>query len=107
MPEEQAHNNPGFDIESVDPKTGTHYFIEVKSHLPQTGEIKVSAVQVRQGIQNPDRFRLAVASVPIEPDEEPQVKYLVRPFDGYQLHFAQTHLPLKLNDLLPTAGPPQ
>lgn len=99
IPEEQAHNNPGFDIASRDPSDGTDYLIEVKGHLPTTSEIKVSVVQVRQGKQNPDHFRLAVVEVPEDPGGEPEVRYLLRPFDGYELHFAQTHLPLKVADL--------
>ena len=99
IPAEQAHNNPGFDIASRDPSDGTDYLIEVKGHLPTTPEIKVSVVQVRQGKQNPDHFRLAVVEVPEDLDAEPDVRYLLRPFDGYELHFAQTHLPLKVADL--------
>ncbi len=107
IPEEQHHNNPGFDILSLDPETGTRYFIEVKGHKPTTKEIKVSAVQVRQGKQNPERFRLAVVEVPDDPDGEPAVSYFVRPFDGFDLHFAQTYLPMKVADLIPQAVEPQ
>ena len=107
IPEEQAHNNPGFDILSLDPATGIRYFIEVKGHKPTTKEIKVSAVQVRQGKQNPERFRLAVAEVPEDPEAEPIVSYFVRPFDGFDLHFAQTYLPMKVADLIPQAVEPQ
>ncbi len=107
IPEEQHHNNPGFDILSLDPETRTRYFIEVKGHKPSTKEIKVSAVQVRQGKQNPERFRLAVVEVPEEPDAEPIVSYFVRPFDGYDLHFAQTYLPMKVADLMPLAVEPE
>ena len=105
-PEEQTHSNPGFDILSRDPANGMVYQIEVKGHLPTTTEIKVSAVQVRQAKQNPDRFRLAVVEVPEEPTGQPVVHYLLRPFDGYELHFAQTHLPLKVADLKPQAVAP-
>lgn len=106
-PEEQTHSNPGFDILSRDPADGTVYQIEVKGHLPTTTEIKVSAVQVRQAKQNPARFRLAVVEVPEKPTGEPVVHYLLRPFDGYELHFAQTHLPLKVADLRTQAVTPQ
>ena len=107
IPEEQAHNNPGFDIASRDHSDGTVYFIEVKGHLPTTPEIKVSVVQVRQAKQNPDRFRLAVVEVPEDPAAQPKVRYLIRPFDGYDLHFAQTHLPLKVADLARIAEAPR
>ena len=107
IPEEQHHNNPGFDILSLDPATGTRYFIEVKGHKPTTKEIKVSAVQVRQGKQNPERFRLAVVEVPEDANAEPAVSYFVRPFDGFDLHFAQTYLPMKVADLISQAVEPQ
>ena len=106
-PEEQTHSNPGFDILSRDPTDSKVYQIEVKGHLPTTTEIKVSAAQVRQAKQNPDRFRLAVVEVPEEPTGEPVVHYLLRPFDGYELHFAQTHLPLKVADLRTQAAAPR
>lgn len=107
IPDEQPHNNPGFDILSLDPVTGVRYFIEVKGHLPSTTEIKVRARQVRQAIQNPERFRLAVASVPTDPLAEPVVYYFVHPFDGYELHFAQTYVPLDVAELIASAVEPQ
>jgi superfamily II DNA or RNA helicase len=106
-PEEQEHNNPGFDILSTDPATGIVYQIEVKGHRPANPEIKVRARQVRQAKQNPDRFRLAIVSVPNEPDAEPEVHYFVRPFDSYEMHFAQTYVPLDVADLIPRAVEPQ
>jgi superfamily II DNA or RNA helicase len=105
VPTEQAHNNPGFDIESVDPKTGVHYFIEVKGHLPQTVQIKVSAQQVQKAKSNPERWRLAVVSVPDGPGD-PVVRYLVEPFADTHLHFAQPHVPLQVADLLASAREP-
>ena len=59
-----SHSNPGYDVLGRDPKTGYHYFIEVKGHLPQTLEIHVSAQQVQKARSIPDRWRLAVISVP-------------------------------------------
>ena len=105
-PTEQVHNNPGFDIESVDPETGIHYFIEVKGHLPQTTEIKVSAQQVQKAKSNPERWRLAVVSVPAELDVGPTVRYLIDPFRDTHLHFAQTHVPLGVANLIQHAGAP-
>ena len=51
----------------------------------------------------PDRWRLAVASVPNEPDVEPTVRYLVAPFRDVTLHFAQTKVPLNVANLLNAA----
>jgi superfamily II DNA or RNA helicase len=106
-PVEQEHNNPGFDILSEDPRTGVVYQIEVKGYRPDTPEVKVRARQVRQAKQNPERFRLAVVRVPHESDGEPTVSYFVRPFDTYELHFAQTYVPLEVKNLIPFAVEPQ
>ena len=107
LPVEQDHNNPGFDILSEDPDTGMIYQIEVKGHRPANPEVKVRARQVRQAKQNPERFRLAVVLVPNEPEDEPRVSYFVRPFDTFEMHFAQTYVPLNVVELMPTALEPQ
>jgi hypothetical protein len=77
----------------------------VKGHLPQTTEIKVSAQQVLKAKSNPERWRLAVVSVP-DGDGVPVVRYLVDPFADTHLHFAQTHVPLAVHQLLSEAGDP-
>ena len=100
LPFAQHHNNPGFDILSEDPLTGVNYYIEVKGHRPATKEIKVRAAQVRKAKMHPERFRLAVVAVTDGPNPEAQqVRYLLRPFDNYDLHFAQTYVPLDVNTL--------
>jgi hypothetical protein len=107
IPEEQDHNNPGFDVLSTDPKTQTVYFIEVKGHRPDTTEIHVSASQIRKAKMHPERFRLAVVRVPDEDDGIPMVKYFLKPFEGYEPHFAQTYVPLKVAELAPYGLDPQ
>ena len=106
VPEEQSHSNPGFDVLSEDPATGVCYFIEVKGHLPQTEQISVSLRQVGKAHNNSDRWRLAVVSVPEDPDAEPEVHYLTEPFKNVSLHPAQTSVPLNVAELLAYAGPP-
>ncbi len=86
---------------------GVVYQIEVKGHRPDTPEIKVRGPQVRQAKQNPERFRLAVVRVPHEPIGRPAVSYFIRPFDTYELHFAQAYVPLNIADLMPYAVEPQ
>jgi hypothetical protein len=108
LPQEQNHNNPGFDVLSEDPVTGTTYFIEVKGHRPATAEIKVRAAQVRKAKMNPDRFRLAVVPVTDSPGATAgPVRYLIRPFDSYDLHFAQTYVPLDVHALAEHSVEPQ
>ncbi len=106
VPEPQHHSNPGYDILSTDPTTGTCYFIEVKGHLPGTEQISVSRRQVGQAQCNPERWRLAVVSVPDDPVAEPEVRYLTDPFRAVNLHPAQTSVPLDVAELLADAGPP-
>jgi superfamily II DNA or RNA helicase len=106
IPEEQHHSNPGFDISSEDPTTGFKYFIEVKGHKPTTDEIKVSVVQIRQGKQNPDAFRLAVVEVPEEPDAEPTVKYHLRPFDGCEVTHKVSFMSFNVRELAADALDP-
>ena len=91
---------------SVDLNTGTHYFIEVKGHLPRTTEISVSAQQVQKARSNLDCWRLAAVSVPDDPHQEPTVHYLVNPFRDYTLHFAESKLSLSVNNLLTAADAP-
>ena len=107
VPEKQPHANPGYDVLSADPVTGMRYFIEVKGHLPQTEQISVSRRQVGKAHNNHERWRLAVVSVPEDPDAEPEVHYLVEPFNNVSLHPAQTSVPLNVGELLIYAGPPR
>ena len=120
-PQEQHHSNPGYDVLSTDPATGVCYFIEVKGRLPHTEQISVSRRQVGQAQCNPQRWRLAVVTMPDdhgrepddpgrepdEPDREPEVRYLIEPFQNVALHPAQTSVPLNAADLLAHADPPR
>ena len=106
IPEAQSHSNPGYDVLSIDPESGTHYFIEVKGHLPRTTEIHISAQQISKAKSLPDHWRLAVVSVPDNPTEPPTVHYLLDPFSDYTPHFAQTGLALNVADLLEAAQEP-
>ena len=62
--------------------------------------------RVDEAKANPERWRLAVVSVPTAPDEEPVVHYLLAPFRDTVMHFAQTKVPLNVADLIATAREP-
>jgi hypothetical protein len=88
-PTEQAHNNPGFDIDSIDPDTGRHYFIEVKGRLEGMTTVSVKTRQIRMALNNPDAFILALVKVPTDEQAQPEVRYLHRPFTGIEPGFAE------------------
>jgi len=56
---------------------------------------------------NPERSRLAVVRVPNEDVGISSVRYFIKPFEGYEPHFAQTYVPLKVVDLAPHGLDPQ
>ncbi|MYA39142.1 MAG: DUF3883 domain-containing protein, partial [Acidimicrobiia bacterium] len=70
-PTEMEHHNPGFDIESRCPATGDLYFIEVKGRIEGADTVNVKSRQIRQGLNHPDRFILAVVQVPPDGAGEP------------------------------------
>jgi len=99
-PTEMAHRNPGYDIESRDPATGDLYFIEVKGRIEGADTVTVKARQVRQAHNTPDRFILAIVTVPEDRDAEPTVRYVRRPFRDTELPFAAVSVTLSLPELL-------
>lgn len=105
-PQEMPHHQPGYDIESRDPTTGDLYFIEVKGRIEGSDTVTVKARQVRQAQNTPDRFILALVTVPEDRDTEPTVRYLLRPFQGAELPFAAVSINLSLPKLLAEAVEP-
>ena len=82
------HHNPGYDIESRCPSTGKLYFIEVKGRIEGADTVNVKSRQIRQGLNYPDRFILAVVQVPPDRDAEPVVRYVRHPFEGVTMPFS-------------------
>lgn len=106
QPKPMPHHQPGYDIESRDPTTGDLYFIEVKGRIEGSDTVTVKARQIRQAQNTPDRFILALVTVPKDPDAEPEVRYLRRPFEGTELPFATVSINLSLPKLLAEAVEP-
>jgi hypothetical protein len=103
LPTEMVHHNPGYDIMSVDPKTGIHYFIEVKGRIEGMETVTVKTRQIRMGINNPDRFRLALARVPKDELLSAEVRYWLGPLPGAEPGFAEVSRTFDL-DLLWDSG---
>ncbi|MDF1595724.1 MAG: helicase-related protein [Acidimicrobiia bacterium] len=106
-PQEMPHHQPGYDIESRDLESGDLYFIEVKGRIEGSDTVTVKARQVRQAQNTPDRFILALVSVPEDRAADPTVRYLLRPFQGTELPFAAVSVNLSLPKLLSEAVEPR
>ncbi|WP_207934116.1 helicase-related protein [Actinomadura sp. KC06] len=79
IPEEMAHNNPGYDIRSR--TVDEHWvFIEVKGRVVGAEDFHVTRTEVLTGKNSGPNFRLALVSVhPHGPDND-DVRYVVDPF---------------------------
>lgn len=89
VPEEQAFNNPGFDILSALPD-GETIRIEVKARLAGSDDFFVTHNEVVVGKNAVPRYRLAMVSVDPKGAEYDEVRYLADPFAGVELGDAGT-----------------
>ncbi|RIK10607.1 MAG: RNA helicase [Acidobacteria bacterium] len=78
-PVEMPHNNPGYDIRSKDPATGTIYFIEVKGRVLGARTVTVTRNEILTALNKPDQFVLALVSID---GDQPDIRYVRKPFRG-------------------------
>ncbi|MEU4235503.1 helicase-related protein [Nonomuraea sp. NPDC026600] len=79
IPEEMAHNNPGYDIRSR--TVDDHWvFIEVKGRILGAGDFHVTRTEVLMGKNSSVNFRLALVSVHPAGADGDEVRYIVDPF---------------------------
>lgn len=79
-PEMMAHNNPGFDITSVDPRTGEITFIEVKGRIAGATSFFVTNNEIQHGQNAGRQYRLALVEVSPQGPEHDVVRYVDGPF---------------------------
>ncbi|MFO0857064.1 MAG: helicase-related protein [Phycisphaerales bacterium] len=78
-PRVMDHSNPGYDIESADPREpGRLRFLEVKGKAVGRETVTVSATQIRCCLNQPDNWILAV--VPVDGEYAKVPRYIRRPF---------------------------
>lgn len=89
-PIEQAFNNKGFDILSIEPD-GHAMTIEVKGRIAGAEDFFITHNEVLTGKNAQPRYRLALVRVsPNGPDHD-EIRYVANPFDGTELgSFAAT-----------------
>jgi hypothetical protein len=103
IPTEMSHGNPGYDIESLDPKSGGMRFIEVKGKSKGSDVVTISRTQVLYALNNPERFILAV--VEVDGDDAAGVHYIRGAFQA-EPDFAATSVNYDLKKLLARAEEP-
>lgn len=79
VPEEQAHNNPGFDIRSTD-KDGRAFYIEVKGRIAGSDTFTITSNEIAFARSQGDRHRLALVSVSPGGAEHDQLQYVLDAF---------------------------
>ena len=102
-PREMPHQNPGYDIESRDPKDNRLLFIEVKGKTTDATTVTVSKTQIFTSFNKPEDFILAI--VEIEDDTPKEPRYIRQPFQK-EPDFGVTSVNYNLNKLLARAKPP-
>ncbi|MGQ4616296.1 helicase-related protein [Nocardia sp. R7R-8] len=79
IPEEMAHNHPGYDIQSR--TVDDHWvFIEVKGRIHGAADFHVTRTEVLTGKNSGQNFRLALVSVHPDGPEYDEVRYITDPF---------------------------
>ncbi|MGW3952924.1 helicase-related protein [Streptomyces sp. NPDC004752] len=79
VPEEMAHNNPGYDIRSLTPE-GRLVHIEVKGRRAGADQFYISRNEILVAKNRGDQHRLALVSVHPEGPEHDEVRYLNNAF---------------------------
>lgn len=92
QPVEQAFNNKGFDISSLEPD-GHVVTIEVKGRIEGAEDFFITHNEVLTGKNAQPRYRLALVEVSTRGREHDQIRYVADPFRGTELgSFAATGL---------------
>ncbi len=102
-PREMPHANPGYDVESRDPATGTLLFIEVKGRSAGARTVTLTRTEILTGLNRPDTWFLAL--VEVEDGRAAEPRYVQRITDR-EPGFAETSVNFDLGRLLAHAVPP-
>ena len=62
-PHDVSRDNLGYDIESLDPRTGRLRFVEVKGRRAGADTVTVTRNEILTGINSPEQFILALVEV--------------------------------------------
>lgn len=82
-PEEQAHNNPGFDVLSRLPE-GAEIRIEVKARIEGADTFKITRTEVLTALNAAPDHRLALVRVSVAGPQHDQLRYIGNAFEGVE-----------------------
>jgi SNF2 family DNA or RNA helicase len=102
-PRLMPHNQPGYDIESKDPKQNRLLFIEVKGKTVGVHTVTISKTQILTAFNKPDDFILAIVEIDGAVVSEP--RYIHRPFQR-EPDFAAESVNYDLRELLARSEEP-
>jgi hypothetical protein len=106
QPEEMPHNNPGYDIRSLD-SDGHLIHIEVKGRIAGASDFFVTYNEVLHGKNAAPRYRLALVRVNPDGKHADEVRYLADPFARTELgSFAATGITGDWDAEWKRGGPP-
>jgi superfamily II DNA or RNA helicase len=102
-PTDREFEKRGYDIESLDVKTGRLRFLEVKGRISGAATITVTKNEILYSLNKPEDFILAV--VEFLDDDDHRVHYVRKPFQR-EPDFGVTSVNYDFADLLARAGAP-
>ena len=95
-PRDVSKDNLGYDVESLDPRTGRLRFIEVKGRRAGAETVTVTRNEILTGINSPEQYILAI--VEVEDGQAKAPRYVRRPF-GQEPDFGVTSVNYDWKDL--------
>ena len=102
-PRDVGKDNLGYDVESLDPRTGRLRFIEVKGRRAGADAVTITRNEILTGINSPDQYILALVEVQDEHARPP--RYIRKPFEK-EPDFGVTSVNYNLNELLARSKAP-
>jgi superfamily II DNA or RNA helicase len=96
-PRDVSGDKLGYDVESLDPRTGRLRFIEVKGRRTGADTVTITRNEILTGINSPEQFILAL--VEVENGEAREPRYVREPF-GAEPDFGVTSVNYDLRELL-------
>ena len=104
-PKDVSTQKVGYDIASLDSKTGHYRFIEVKGRIQGADTVMLTRQEIITSLHEPEKYILAV--VEVEGGYAHQPRYIYGALSQTEPAFEQTAIQYNLNRLLERSTPPE